>query len=202
MCDNRVMTVGWLTGMASGVGILLTLSCATQQQTAQALTIAGAAAVLVGASMAADEQCQAASPGEAGYCPPGFSEGTRNVGKGLAVAGVGAAAAGYALTPKGPDRRQGVSAAAVAPGSPYRLVRAAPAEPTVPAPSGVVPEAPAGAAGACAVSNASTSGAESGGAVSGCSVPPAAPVPAEAAPPEASNPSQASRPPGSPPVQD
>jgi hypothetical protein len=117
--------------MAFGVGALLTAGCATQQQTAQALTVGGAAAVLVGASMAADEQCYAAGSGEgglAGDCVSGFSKGTRTAGKGLALAGVGVAAAGYALTPKGPDRRQPTASQTV-PNSPYRLIRSAPPEP-------------------------------------------------------------------------
>lgn len=114
--------------------------CATQRDTAQALTIAGAAAVLVGASMAADEQCYSAGPGESGVqpdCVPGLSKGARTAGKGLAVAGVGLAAAGYALKPKGPDRMQRPPADPDAvPSSPYRLIRRDPApEPSAAAPA-------------------------------------------------------------------
>jgi hypothetical protein len=124
MCDNRTMT--WLRGfVALGVSAGL-LGCASQHQTAQALTVVGAAAVVVGASMASDEQCYEAGPGEGGgngYCSPGYGKATRNAGKGLAAAGVGLAAAGYAMTPKGPDRTQQISPAPVDPASPYRLIR-------------------------------------------------------------------------------
>jgi len=103
MCDNRAMTPGVKGLVALGVGAALT-GCATQYQTAQALTIAGAAAVVIGASVAADEQCYAVGPeGAAGYCGSGWSKGARNAGTGVAIAGVGLAAAGYALMPKGPD---------------------------------------------------------------------------------------------------
>jgi len=139
-----------LLGVASALP-----GCATQHDTAQALTIAGAAAVLVGASMAADEQCYSAGPGEGGvqaYCAPGLSKGARTAGKGLAVAGVGLAAAGYALKPKGPDRWQRAAPDPDAvPASPYRLVRPEPVpepleepSPEQPAPEGAAPAAPAG----------------------------------------------------------
>jgi hypothetical protein len=128
MCDNWQMT--WRRGfVAVGVNLLLgsgLLGCASQQQTAQALTIAGAAAVIVGASMAADEQCYDAAPGEGGgngYCTHGYGKSTRNAGKGLAAAGVGLAAAGYAMTPKGPDRMRGPAVIPSEPVSPYRLIR-------------------------------------------------------------------------------
>lgn len=108
---------------------LLLGGCATQHQTAQALTIAGAAAVIVGASMAADSACY--DPGEGAvdpYCSQRLSKGARNVGKGVAVAGVGLAAAGYALTPKGPDRTQRLRSDPPGAGqrSPYRLIRPEP----------------------------------------------------------------------------
>ena len=107
----------------SGAGVL-TSGCATQQSTAQALTIAGAAAVLVGASLAADNNCYASAEGAAGaYCSPGLSKGTRRAGTAVALAGVGVAAAGYALQPKGPDRRSLPAPAPRAPTEPYRLIR-------------------------------------------------------------------------------
>jgi hypothetical protein len=109
----------------SGVGAL-TSGCATQQSTAQALTIAGAAAVLVGASLAADNNCAASMEGA--YCSPGLSKSTRRVGTGVALAGVGVAAAGYALQPKGPDRRTLAAPAPRAPTDPYRLIRSTPAQ--------------------------------------------------------------------------
>jgi hypothetical protein len=139
----------WLGGqiVALSVGVALS-ACATQQATSQAMTIAGAAAVVIGASMAADEQCYAAGPGEGGlqgYCSPGLSKGERTAAKGLAAAGVGLAAAGYALKPKGPDRMQRAPADPdAAPSSPYRLIRREP-EPAAqpPAPDEGVPSQPA-----------------------------------------------------------
>lgn len=124
-----------LRALVAVVGVSLA-GCATQQATAQALTVAGAAALVLGASMAADEHCHLAGPGDGGvtgYCAAGLSQGARNVGKGLAVAGVGLAATGYALTPKGPDRSL-PAAAPRAPAAPYRLIRhAPPPEPEAPA---------------------------------------------------------------------
>jgi hypothetical protein len=103
-------------------------SCATQQGTAQALTVGGAAAVMVGASLASSSQCASTASvgGPAVYCPPRSSSGARSAGTALAAAGVGLAAAGYALRPKGPDRVR--AAVAAAPGSSWRLVRATPAQ--------------------------------------------------------------------------
>jgi len=121
----------------SGAGAL-TSGCATQASTAQALTVAGAAAVLVGASLAADNNCYAsAEGGPSSYCSPGLSKSTRHAGTALALAGVGAAAAGYALQPKGPDRRSLPAPAPLAPTQPYRLIRATPAQedPSDPEPS-------------------------------------------------------------------
>jgi hypothetical protein len=152
MCDNQGMLARALGAGAaqvvSGSSIataLLLGGCATQQQTAQALTIAGAAAVIVGASMAADSDCY--NPGEGAvepYCNPRLSKGARNVGKGVAVAGVGLAAAGYALTPRGPDRmRQARSDPPVASSSPYRLIRhEPPPEATAPNPADPNPADP------------------------------------------------------------
>jgi hypothetical protein len=79
--------------------------CATQSATSQALTVGGAAAVVVGASLASDAQCFDLGPGQggSGYCAPGPSRGGRQAGTALAVAGAGVAAAGYALAPKGLD---------------------------------------------------------------------------------------------------
>jgi hypothetical protein len=131
----------------SGAGAL-TSGCATQQSTAQALTIAGAAAVLVGASLAADNNCYASPEGgPATYCSSGLSKGTRRAGTGLALAGVGAAAAGYALQPKGPDRRSLPAPAPRAPTEPYRLIRTTPAQedpsdPSEPEPSDPDPSDP------------------------------------------------------------
>ncbi len=73
------------------------LGCATQQGTSQAMTIAGAAAVVVGASMAANNRCQDVTPeggGPAAFCSSGLSRGARNAGTGVAVAGAALAAAG------------------------------------------------------------------------------------------------------------
>jgi hypothetical protein len=138
MCDTLGMVPRRQSARALLLGVASALpGCATQHHTAQALTIAGAAAVVVGASLAADEQCYDAGPGEGGvqaYCAPGLSKGARTAGKGLAVAGVGLAAAGYALKPKGPDRWQRPAPDPDAvPASPYRLVRPEPAPAAAPA---------------------------------------------------------------------
>jgi hypothetical protein len=124
----------------SGAGAL-TSGCATQQSTAQALTIAGAAAVLVGASLAADNNCYASMEGAAGtYCSSGVSTGTRRAGTAVALAGVGVAAAGYALQPKGPDRRSLPAPAPRAPTEPYRLIRSSAS--AAPRPGAVAQEDP------------------------------------------------------------
>jgi hypothetical protein len=144
MCDNREMLArGLRAGRRAGsvvaagsvlVAALALGGCATQHQTAQALTIAGAAAVIVGASLAADSNCYDTGEGPVeAYCTGRASKSARNVGKGVAVAGVGLAAAGYALTPRGPDRMRRVrSDPPQAPSSPYRLIRRddTPEEPT------------------------------------------------------------------------
>jgi hypothetical protein len=153
LCDNEGMSARLLQEriatlaaplVASWVALLALGGCATQHQTAQALTIAGAAAVIVGASMASDSDCQ--DPGEGAvevYCGPRLSKAGRNVGKGVAVAGVGLAAAGYALQPKGPDRMRGPrSDPSGEPPSPYRLIR------RDPPPEPVAPEAAASEAAA------------------------------------------------------
>jgi hypothetical protein len=127
----------FLLGAAVPAGILP--GCASQQTTAQALTVVGAAAVMVGASLASDDQCYDGGSGSEGpmvYCSPSLSRSGRKVATGVAAAGVGLAAAGYALTPKGPDQFHRPPAAPV-PGSQYRLIRATPEEGT-----------PAGQAGA------------------------------------------------------
>jgi hypothetical protein len=137
LCDTRAMrsrvcrVVNWLlmSGLVmSGAGAL-TSGCATQQSTAQALTVAGAAAVLVGASLAADNNCSASAEGATGsYCSSGLSKGTRQAGTAVALAGVGVAAAGYALQSKGPDQRSLPAPAPRAPTAPYRLIRTTPAQ--------------------------------------------------------------------------
>ena len=130
----------WGLGTAlSGAG------CATQESTAQALAIAGTAAVIVGASMAADGGCYAAAAeGPAAYCSSGLSKGTRRAGTAVALAGVGVAAAGYAFQPKGPDRSRRAVPAPRAPTQPYRLMRGVTAEPepTEPDPSDPDPSDP------------------------------------------------------------
>jgi hypothetical protein len=110
--------------LACGLGLgLLGSGCASRDATASLLTTAGAAAVIVGVSMAADTQCHPARQGSGpAYCSSGLSKGTRNAGTALAIAGVGAAAAGYALQPKGPDQQHPASAPR-APTRPYRLLR-------------------------------------------------------------------------------
>jgi hypothetical protein len=119
------------------------------------LTTAGAAAVIVGASLAADNQCYPSAQGAGpAYCSPGLSKSGRKAATGLAIAGVGAAAAGYALQPKGPDQLAPAPAPR-APTSPYRLIRKAPpavtaeaeagaSEVTAPAPATLDPEISAG----------------------------------------------------------
>lgn len=120
-----VSTCGW----AVAIGALASTGCATRAATASVLTTAGAAAVIVGATMAADTHCYQSSHGAGGaYCSPGLSKGTRNAGTALAIAGVGAAAAGYALQPRGPDQL-GPAPSPRAPTRPYRLLR----RPVVPA---------------------------------------------------------------------
>jgi hypothetical protein len=197
MCDNR--TMAWLRGFVA-VGVSAGLSgCASQHQTAQALTIVGAAAVVVGASMASDEQCYETGPGEGGgngYCSAGYSKATRNTGKGLAAAGVGLAAAGYAMTPKGPDRTRAVSRAPVDPVSPYRLIRRDPP----PEQAAAAPEAAPAGAGASA--EPVVCGAEGAAGGASCTAPapvtaPSAPARSEAAPaPSAEPPSAAPAAPG------
>lgn len=188
MCDTSTMTT-WFHGgpvrrgpsarprrpaaMAAllGAGVM---GCASQHDTAQALTIAGAAAVVVGASLAADSPCHE-GPGGGGavaaYCSPGASRGVRRAGTAAALAGVGVAAAGYALQPKGPDRlappRSNLPAAA----APYRLIRAVP-------PEGAVPEASEGSSAVTPGGSESSSSsarprapASSDGAAAGASEP-------------------------------
>ena len=145
------MTPGVKGLVALGVGATLT-GCATQYQTAQALTIAGAAAVVIGASMAADQQCYALGPeGAAGYCGSGWSKGARDAGKGVALAGVGLAAAGYALMPKGPDVTLRPARVGPVLAVPHRLVRQGVLPEAAPEPSPeLAPGCPAGTASAAA----------------------------------------------------
>lgn len=111
--------------LALGVGALLG-ACATQNATSQAMTIAGAAAVVVGASMGSDGNCYGSGEGSAAvYCSPGLSRGARRTGTGIAVAGAALAGVGYALKPKGPDRMQSLQAPPPSTSSPYRLIRPA-----------------------------------------------------------------------------
>jgi hypothetical protein len=138
-------TAGWLLSWGLGAA-LSSAGCATQESTAQALAIAGTAAVIVGASMAADGGCYAAAEeGPAAYCSSGLSKSTRQAGTAVAVAGVGVAAAGYALQPKGPDRLHRPAPAPRAPTQPYRLIRTpvAEPEPSEPDPSEPDPSDPA-----------------------------------------------------------
>jgi hypothetical protein len=136
MCDNPQMwTLGNTRSLLAGpiivgFGTASMLSCATQQDTAQALAIAGTAAVIIGASMAADNgECYAEAGGGAAYCSPGLSKTARRAGTATAVAGAGVAAAGYALQAKGPDVNRHAHTAPTGPTSPYRLIRKAPPEP-------------------------------------------------------------------------
>lgn len=148
MCDNSRMFASWQRVVGVALGVAGVGGCATQQGTSQALTVVGAAAVVVGASMAADTQCYgAASEGPASVdCARNTSKGVRNAGKGLAVAGVGLAAAGYALKPKGPDNMQRARPDPdAAPASPYRLIRREPLpEPEPELPAEVSPVSAAG----------------------------------------------------------
>jgi hypothetical protein len=134
---------GWVMRslLVSGLGLgILGSGCASQASTAQALAIAGTAAVIIGASLAAEGNCaDAIEAGGLGYCSPGLSSGSRHAGTAVAFAGLGVAAAGYALQPNGPDRSRRPAAAPLAARQPYRLIRttapeAAPSEP------GVAPE--------------------------------------------------------------
>jgi hypothetical protein len=122
---------GWVVRslLLSGLGLGISGSgCASQQSTAQALAIAGTAAVIIGASLAADGDCtEALEVGGVGYCSSGLSRGTRQAGTAVALAGLGAAAAGYALQPRGPDRTR-PALAPLAPTQPYRLIRTTPPE--------------------------------------------------------------------------
>ncbi len=151
-----------LMGLAGVAGPLS--GCATQRATSQALTVGGAAAVAVGASLASSTQCYDAALGQGGgafTCASGGGRGARQAGTALALAGVGAAAAGYALEPKGPDvaRRPGRAAPAAftlsrlprrdpdpAAFEPYRLPRRDPEPPPAEAegaPAGEAAPAPA-----------------------------------------------------------
>jgi hypothetical protein len=168
------MTAGLLRVVVLALGAAGVGGCATQQGTSQALTVVGAAAVVIGASMAADAQCYD-GPAEGSalvYCAENTSKGVRNTGKAIAVAGVGLAAAGYALEPKGPDNQRRVRPDPdAAPASPYRLIRrdppseppSEPAEPVDPPgdlvepPTPCPPGATAGsAAGDCSPDRAPT----------------------------------------------
>jgi hypothetical protein len=153
VCDNQSMMAGLLRGAGVILAVVGVGGCATQHGTSQALTVAGAAAVVVGASMAADEQCYGSPSGGAALvdCAANTSTGVRNTGKAIAVAGVGLAAAGYALKPKGPDNLQRVrSDPDAAPASPYRLIRRDPQPESLPEPTPEPPSeaAPGGAEGA------------------------------------------------------
>jgi hypothetical protein len=117
---------GWVMRslLLSGLGLGFLSGCATQASTAQALAIAGTAAVIIGASLAADGNCsEAIEAAGLGYCSPGLSRGSRHAGTAVAFAGLGVAAAGYALQPNGPDRSRRPAAAPLAPSQPYRLIR-------------------------------------------------------------------------------
>lgn len=140
----RVLACGW--GLA-GISLAST-GCATRDATSSVLTTAGAAAVIVGATMAADTHCYQSSHSAGGaYCSPGLSKSTRNAGTALAIAGVGAAAVGYALQPRGPDQL-GPAPSPRAPTRPYRLLR----RPVEPEPGGSAPAGAATAGGAAATS--------------------------------------------------
>jgi hypothetical protein len=148
MSRNSWSVVPWLLLSGWAVGSL-GFGCASQASTAQALAIAGTAAVIVGASLAADNDCTEAAEGAGSpvvYCSPGLSKSTRKAGTAVAVAGAGVAAAGYALQPKGPDGLHRPAPAPRAPTQPYRLIRKAPPEPvsTEPvSPESVSPAEPA-----------------------------------------------------------
>ena len=155
MCDTHCMRPGraqvWFAGLVLASS---SAGCATQSSTAQALAIVGTAAVIVGAAMADGDDCYQDPQGTSGpevYCSPGLSKGARKAGTAIAVAGVGAAAAGYALQPKGPDRRSTAASAPRAPTQPYRLIRQTPPEPE---PTPALPGAAAAAAPSAPVSPA------------------------------------------------
>jgi len=124
---------GWVLRslLLSGLGLgILSSGCATQASTAQALAIAGTAAVIIGASLAADGDCsETMEAGGFGYCSPGLNSASRHAGSAVAFAGLGVAAAGYALQPNGPDRSRRPAPAALAPTPSYRLIRTSPPEP-------------------------------------------------------------------------
>jgi hypothetical protein len=123
---------GWVVRslFLSGLGLgCLGSGCASQQSTAQALAIAGTAAVIVGASLALDDDCETIEAGGFGYCSSGLSQGARQAGAAVAFAGLGAAAVGYALQPKGPDLTRRPAPAPLAPNQRYRLIRTTPPEP-------------------------------------------------------------------------
>ena len=134
---------GWVVRslLLSGLGLgILGSGCASQQSTAQALAIAGTAAVIVGASLALDGSCETPEAGGFGYCSPGLSKGARQAGAAVAFAGLGAAAVGYALQPKGPDLTRRPAPAPLAPNQRYRLIRTTPPEPD-PSETEAAPEA-------------------------------------------------------------
>jgi hypothetical protein len=136
---------GWVVRalLLSGVGLgFLGWGCASQQSTAQALAIAGTAAVIVGVSLAADGSCETIEAGAFGYCSSGPSKSTRQAGTALGFAGLGAAAVGYALQPKGPDLTRRPAPAPLPPNQRYRLIRTAPSEPDPPETEGAAEAAP------------------------------------------------------------
>jgi hypothetical protein len=189
MWDTHHMRPGrvrvWFAGLVLASG---SAGCATQSSTAQALAIAGTAAVIVGAAMASGGDCYQDPQGSYGpevYCSPGLSKGARKAGTAIAAAGVGAAAAGYALQPKGPDRRNKAATAPRAPTQPYRLIRQTPPQPE-PEPEVAAGAAPANAApaNAAAVSSpAPNSAAASSPSASSPSAPsPSAPSPSAPSP--------------------
>ncbi len=120
-----------------GLGWACALSgCATQKDTSKALSVAGAAAVIVGATMASSTQCYDALPATGGgnaNCAPSLSRGARQAGTALAAAGAGVAAAGYALEPKGPDVKKRPAKSSPEPAFERpRLPRREPDPPSVP----------------------------------------------------------------------
>lgn len=173
--------------------------CATRQGTAQAMTVAGAAAVIVGASLAADNACAGATDdgGAFVHCSSRVSPGVRRAGTAMAIAGAGVAAAGYALQPKGPDRLVPARPSALPPPalSP-RLVRPAAAA-AAPGPASEASLGPlggeqesAGARPCAAVSEVGdgqpgegqgSAGAEAGSANDGADVSASSPCPAHGA---------------------
>jgi hypothetical protein len=84
------MTARWTWGLrwalVGGLG-LAGSGCASPAATSRLLTTAGAAAVVVGASLAADSQCYPSPQGAAGpaYCSPGLSKSGRKAATGLAL---------------------------------------------------------------------------------------------------------------------